>query len=154
MLVNRVEPFLIEPLLKELQKECLVTLATIDYETGGPNTSTISWIYAKDDKTIRFAVESRSRIVENIQKNRLIAIHLIANESAYSITGEATVRTDKLENVPLKLALIEMKVLDVCDVMFYGAKIIAEPKFTKTYDTAAAERLDKQVMDAIKNSVV
>ncbi|MEH7882921.1 pyridoxamine 5'-phosphate oxidase family protein [Bacillus sp. JJ1609] len=151
-MANQVEPKLIKALFDELQKERFVTLATVDHETGGPNVSAISWVLAKDEQTIYFAVDNRSRIIENIKSNDKAVINLIANESTYSISGEASVKQEKLEDVPLKLALVEIKVREVRDVMFYGSKIVAEPQYDKTYDKDAAARLDKQVMDAMRKA--
>lgn len=151
-MANQVEPILIRPLLDELQKERFVTLATVDYETGGPNVSAISWIYAKDEKTIFFAVDNRSRIVQNIQENNLVVLNVIANESTYSISGEAELVDEKMAGVPLKLSLMMIRVNEVRDVMFYGSKIITEPQYDKTYDMQAAKRLDKQVMDELKKA--
>ncbi len=149
---NQVEPRLIKPLYDELQKERFVTLATVDYETGGPNVSAISWILAIDEKTIYFAVDNKSRIIQNIRNNNKVVINLIANESTYSIQGEASLKEERLQEVPLKLALIEIKIHEVRDVMFYGSKIITEPQYDKTYDKNAAARLDKQVMEAMKKA--
>lgn len=149
-MANQVEPKLIKPLYDGLQKERFVTIATVDFETGGPNVSAISWVLAGDDETIFFAVDNRSRIIQNINSNENAVINLIANESAYSISGTASVKHEKLPNVPLKLALVEIKINEVRDVMFYGSKITAEPEYDKTYDKAAAAKLDKQVMDAIR----
>jgi uncharacterized pyridoxamine 5'-phosphate oxidase family protein len=149
---NEVEPNLIQPLYDELQKERFVTVATVDYETGGPNVSAISWVLAKNEKTVYLAVENRSRIVENIKHNNQVVMNVIANETAYAISGKATVKANRLEDIPLKLALIEMDVLEVRDVMFYGSKITIEPQYDKTYDKVAAARLDKQVMDAMRKA--
>jgi len=151
-MANEVEPMLIKPLYDELQKERFVILATVDYETGGPNVSALSWVLAKDEKSIYFAVDNRSRIIQNIQENNQIVITVITNETTYAISGEAHIRVEKMEEVPLKLALVELRVNEVRDVMFYGSKIIAEPKYDKTYDPAAAARLDKQVMDTIRKA--
>ncbi|WP_066395550.1 pyridoxamine 5'-phosphate oxidase family protein [Neobacillus mesonae] len=151
-MANQVEPRLIQPLYDELQKERFVTLATIDYETGGPNVSAISWVLAKDESTIYFSVDNRSRILENIAANNKVVINLIANESTYSIAGEAIIKEEILQDVPLKLALIEVSINEVRDVMFYGSKIVSEIQYDKTYDKRAAERLDKQVMDAMKKA--
>lgn len=151
-MANQVEPKLIKPLYDELQKERFVTLGTVDYETGGPNISAISWVLAKDESTIYFAVDNRSRILENINKNNLAVINLIANESTYSIQGEARIREERLKDVPLKLALVELSIREVRDVMFYGSKIVSEVQYDKTYDKNAAQKLDKQVMEAMKKA--
>ncbi|MEH7108007.1 pyridoxamine 5'-phosphate oxidase family protein [Bacillus sp. JJ1764] len=151
-MVNQVEPGLIQPLYDELQKERFVTVATIDHETGWPNVSAISWVLAKDEKTICFAVDGRSRIIQNINQNNRIVINLIANESTYSIQGEASIKEERLEDVPLKLALVEMEIKEVRDVMFYGSKIVSEVQYDKTYDKNAAEKLDRQVMEAMRKA--
>jgi len=149
---NQVEPKLIKPLFDELQKERFVTLATVDYETGGPNVSAISWVFAKDEGTVYFAVDNRSRILENIKNNPNAVINLIANESTYSIQGQASIKEERLSDVPLKLALVEISIQEVRDVMFYGSKIVTEPQYDKTYDKSAAEKLDRQVMEAMKKA--
>jgi uncharacterized pyridoxamine 5'-phosphate oxidase family protein len=151
-MANQVEPKLIKPLFDELQKERFVTLATVDHETGGPNVSAISWVLAKDEQTIYFAVDNRSRIIQNIKNNNQAVINLIANESTYSISGTSSLKQEKLEEVPLKLALVEINISEVRDVMFYGSKIVSEPQYDKTYDKDAAARLDKQVMDAMRKA--
>lgn len=151
-MANEVEQKLIEPLFKELQKERFVTIATVDFETGGPNVSAISWVLAKDDQTIYFAVDLRSRIIQNLNRNHQAVINLIANESTYSIQGEASIKQERLNNVPLKLAMVELKINEVRDVMFYGSKIITEPQYDKTYDKTAAAKLDNQVMEAMKKA--
>lgn len=151
-MANAVEQKLIEPLFQSLQKERFVTVATIDHETGGPNVSAISWVYAPNDDRLYFAVDNRSRIVQNIQKNPLVVVTLIANESTYSISGTAAVKAEKMDGVPLKLALVEIAITEVRDVMFYGSKISVEPKYEKTYDAQAAAKLDHQVMTALKNA--
>ena len=149
---NQVEQKLIQPLFDALQKERFVTLSTVDFETGGPNVSAISWILAKTDEKIYFAVDNRSRIVQNIQRNNQVVVNMIVNESSYSISGEASVKMEKIDEVPLKLALIEIDIKEVRDVMFYGSKITVEPEYDKTYDKAAATRLDNQVMDAMRKA--
>lgn len=151
-MANQVEPKLIKPLFDAMQQERFITLSTIDYETGGPNVSAISWVLAKDEESIYFAVDNRSRIVHNIKANKKAVINVIANESTYSIAGEVSVKEEKLEGVPLKLALLELSIQEVRDVMFYGSKIVSEPVYDKTYDKNAAARLDKQVMDAMKKA--
>ncbi|MEH7308543.1 pyridoxamine 5'-phosphate oxidase family protein [Neobacillus drentensis] len=151
-MANQVEPKLIKPLYDELQKERFVTLATVDYETGGPNVSSISWVLAKDESTIYFAVDNRSRILENINENNQVVINLIANESTYAIHGEAHLKEERIQNVPLKLALIQVKVTAVRDVMFYGSKIVTEVQYDKTYDKNAAQKLDNQVMEAMRKA--
>ncbi len=151
-MANQVEPSLIPVLFEELQSERFVTLATVDYETNGPNVSAISWVLASDEHTLLFAVDQRSRIIQNIKGNPLVVVNLIANESTYSISGKAEVSQEKLNGVPLKLTLVKLAIIEVRDVMFYGSKISAVPAYEKTYDKKAADRLDRQVIEAMKKA--
>ncbi|GAE24100.1 GTPase [Halalkalibacter wakoensis JCM 9140] len=147
---NQVEHVLTNDILPLLQKECYVTLATVDHEKNVPNVNAISWVFATDSKTVRFAIDNRSRIVKNIQATEGVVLTLIGNGSTYSISGSAKVITEKMEEVPLKLALIEMNIEEVRDVMFYGARMTKVPSYEKTYDAEAAAKLDRQVMAALK----
>lgn len=133
-----------------LQEEHYVTISSIDAETGAPSVNAISWIYADSGKLLRMAVDPRSSLVKNIKKNPLVAVTLIAGGSTYAVNGKAEVSAARMNEVPLKLSKIELQVHEVRDVMFYGARLTAEPKFEKTYDQEAAEKLDQQVMDALK----
>jgi hypothetical protein len=139
-------------LLPPLQKEPLVLLSTIDFETGFPNVSAISWVYATDPHTIRFAVDNRSRIVSNIRKKGGVVLTFMANGTVNAVTGEAKILVETLEEVPLKLACIETKINAVRDAMFYGARISVLPQYEKTYDKRAAEKLDNQVFSAMKKA--
>lgn len=151
-MANKVETTLIQPLYDALQKERFVTVSTIDHETGAPNVSAVSWVYAPSQESVYFAVDQRSRIVENIKKHPATVLNLIANESTYSINGNAHVKEEKLEAVPLKLSLIQIAISEVRDVMFYGSKISTIPQYEKTYDEKAAAKLDQQVLDAMKKA--
>jgi hypothetical protein len=151
-MANQVEPKLIKALYDELQQERFVTLATVDFETGAPSVNSISWIFAKDESTILFAIDNRSRIVQNIAQNKQVVINIIANESTYAILGDASLKEERINDVPLKLALVKVAIKEVRDVMFYGSKITSHPEYDKTYDKNAAARLDKQVMEAIKKA--
>ncbi|WP_223700372.1 pyridoxamine 5'-phosphate oxidase family protein [Sutcliffiella deserti] len=147
---NLVESVLVDSLLEALQEERLVTISTVDYEDGGPNVSAVSWLYAPDETHILVAVNNKSRIVKNIEANSNVVVTLYANESVFSIHTQASIMEREIEGLPLKLALIKLEIKEVRDVMFYGAKISAVPLFEKTYDKAAAAKLDKQVMEVLK----
>ena len=58
-----------------------------------------------------------------------------------------------MEEVPLKLAMVEITIEAVRDVMFYGSRISVEPQYEKTYDKKAAAKLDNQVMTALRKHV-
>lgn len=151
-MANQVEAQLTDGIFELLQKERYVTIATIDHENNSPNVNAISWVYAPSRDKVLFAVDNRSRIVQNIKHNFHVTFTLIGNGTTYSISGSAKVKKEQIDDVPLKLALVEVKVDAVRDVMFYGAKISIEPEYEKTYDAQAAAKLDRQVMGGIKRA--
>ncbi|RNB90911.1 hypothetical protein EDM59_00565 [Brevibacillus nitrificans] len=151
-MAETVSRSLSEELYGLLQKERFVTLATIDHESGSPALSSLSWTYAASSDLIRFAVDNRSRILTNITKEPQVVLHLIGAGSSYAINGQAVVKSERLEGVPLKLAMVEIAIEAVRDIMFYGSRISVEPQYEKTYDKNAAAKLDNQVMEALKNA--
>lgn len=149
-MANVVEPTLTDDLVQTLRKDCIVMVATTDFEKQVPNVSAISWVYAVSKTSIRFAVDQRSRIVENIRHSTGVVLTIMANESVFSISGAGEILTDIMESIPLKLTVIEVNVKEVRDVMFYGAKLATEPTYEKTYDLRAAKKLDNQVLVGMK----
>lgn len=138
-------------LFSQLQKEKLILLQTIDAETTAPSVNAISWVYAVDPSKIRFAVDSRSRIIANVKGNPRAAITLFAEGTVHAVHGNASI-VKELEDVPFKLTCVEFEIEAVHDAMFYGARISVEPEYEKTYDKRAAEKLDQQVYTAMKKA--
>lgn len=141
-----------EQLFTVLQREKFLLLNTLDVETGAPGVHAISWIYAKDPATLRFAVDARSRIVSNLQRHPRVSLSFIGAGSVHAIYGTARIVTEALEGVPFKLTCVDVDIESVQDAMFYGARIVTEPEYEKTYDKRAAEKLDGQVFDAMKKA--
>jgi len=63
----------------------------------------------------------------------------------------ADIKNEKLPEVPLKLALVEIKINEVRDVMFYGSKITQKPKITLSYDGKIAQKIEEQVYEKLKS---
>ncbi|RAU99205.1 pyridoxamine 5'-phosphate oxidase family protein [Paenibacillus sp. YN15] len=141
-----------EELMSTLQKETFVILNTVDADTGAPVVNAISWVYAKDEKTIRFAVDGRSRIIANLRAKPQAAVSLFAAGSFHAVYGDARVVAEELAGVPFKLACIDVSIREVRDAMFYGSRVSIAPEYEKTYDKRAADKLDGQVFEAMKKA--
>ncbi|WP_028782637.1 pyridoxamine 5'-phosphate oxidase family protein [Thalassobacillus devorans] len=149
-MANQVEHLLNDTQFELLQKETFMLLSTYSQENQSPMVNAISWVYAKDRQSLLFAVDNRSVIVRNINTSPNVVLTLIDAESTYSIKGRALILTERIDEIPLKLAKIEVAIEEVRDVMFYGAKISKGPDYDKTYDKEAAAKLDRQVMTALQ----
>ncbi|RKD21810.1 hypothetical protein BEP19_14440 [Ammoniphilus oxalaticus] len=132
-----------------LSGESLIFLSTVEADSQTPSVSAISWVKMKDNKTIRISVSSSSRIVDNIKANKRVSLAFIGNETVYSITGDATVLEDAMEGINMRLAKIEVKLDQVFESMFWGAKITQEPTYEKTYDPEKAKKLDDDVYELL-----
>lgn len=141
-----------EPLFAAFQSETFVLLSTVDAETGGPTSSAISWIYAQDYSTLRFALDHRSRLVRNIKAHPRITITVFGEETIYAINGKAAVVQDPLEGVPFKMCCFDLSIEAVRNALFYGAQLASAPTYKKVYDQRAAELLDNQVFAAMKKA--
>ncbi|RXT04260.1 pyridoxamine 5'-phosphate oxidase family protein [Ammoniphilus sp. CFH 90114] len=128
-----------------LQGEKLVFLSTVDAETNTPSVSAISWVKMYDENSIRFSISSNSRIVDNLKSNPRVTLALIGLESVYSVIGECNIIEEKMEGIAMRLAKIELKVENIFNSMFWGAKIVQEPLYEKTYDLEKAKKLDEEV---------
>lgn len=145
---NELQSTLTTELQKFLEGEKLVLLSTIDTESK-PNVNAISWVKSYDEKKIRFTVTNNSRIVTNMKENPHVVFTVIGMETVYSINGKATILEDVMEGVNLKLSKIEVDVEAVFESMFWGAKIVQEPRYEKTYNLEKAKKLDHEVYTAL-----
>lgn len=143
---------LTDELYTKLQSEPLVLLHTVDHESGSPTSSAISWVYAPDRGKIRFALDKRSRLINNIKNNANVSLTIFASNTIHCVNGRAEVIVDTLEGVSLRLTCIDVQIDAVRDAMFFGSRITVEPEFEKTYDKEAADRLDNQVFTAMKKA--
>jgi hypothetical protein len=141
-----------EKLFNELQNEKLVLLHTVDSDTGAPTSSAISWVFAPNKESVRFAVDQRSRLVANVKANAKVSLTIFANNTVNIVYGQASIVVDELDEVPFKLTCVDIHIESVRDGMFYGSRISVEPAYEKTYDKRAAEKLDSEVFAAMKKA--
>ncbi|MFC5651708.1 pyridoxamine 5'-phosphate oxidase family protein [Paenibacillus solisilvae] len=141
-----------DDLFNQLKQEPFVLLHTIDADTGSPTSSAISWIYAVDRTTLRFAIDGRSRLSANMSSNENVSVTVFAPGSVQTVYGKAALRSEALEEVPFKLVCFDIEIGHIRDAMFYGARLSTLPAVVKTYDKRAADKLDGQVFAAMKKA--
>lgn len=141
-----------EALFAALQNESFVLLHTIDAESGSPTSNAISWVFAPNPRTLRFAVDARSRLVANLKAKPDTVVTLFAGGTVQAVYGKAVLVKDGLDDVPFKLVCFDIVIDAVRDAMFYGARLSVQPEYEKTYDKRAADKLDGQVFAAMKKA--
>lgn len=145
-----VQQELSQEMIDFLQGEKLIVLSTIDHESGAPAVSCISWLVAAGPQEIRFAIDPRSRIILNIEKNPTCTLLFIGLGSCYAIAGQAHSDRQQLPDVSIKMTQVVVKVTEIREVMFYGSKITQEPAYEKTYNEELAKKLDDAVYTALR----
>ncbi|MDA3131052.1 hypothetical protein GJS40_13660 [Aliibacillus thermotolerans] len=141
---------LTDSLVKSLQRETYILTVTMHAEKQTPYLHTASWVYAKDARTIRIAIDAESQIIKNLKQRSYLMLAVMEEGSTYAIEGKGVLITEEMEGLPIQLALVECQVEEVEDIMFDGGKLTTPPHFEKTYDIEAAAKLDKQVMNALQ----
>lgn len=141
-----------EELVNLLQGEKMVSLITIDENTGLPDLTTISWVLADTTgERVNFAIGHNAASAKNIQKNPNVVLGVIGAGSVFSIKGKGEV-SDVIEKT-MKMRVVNVEVESVEDVMFYGSKVTVEPKYEKTYKKELAEKLDNEVYEVLRESL-
>ena len=147
--MKTVESNLTQEMEELLQGQTLVFCHTYSKSLGKIISTALSWVFAIDSKTVRFAVDCKSKIVEAVNDQSEITLSFVGNGSIYSLSGPSKVRVEKTEEMTLKMAIIEIEVEDLRDITFYGAQITQNPQFIKTYKESLIKKLDNEVKEAI-----
>ncbi len=131
-------------LLKNLTPSVVATA-----KENKPYTTFITWLIAKDEKTIRFAVNKDSLTASNIKENPYVSIEVFGDGIACSISGSAKIIKDEIETIPFPVSVIEVNVENVVDNLFPGGTVTGKIPFKHTGDIEKAEDLDKKVLEAL-----
>lgn len=132
-----------------IQGSTIVLLNVVHRESERVYTTALSWVYAINERKIRFAIDAKSEFVSILERNPELVLAFIGLESVYSIVGKAAIKIRQTEGTTLKLAILEVDVQEVRDIIFYGGKVVTEPSFVKTYNAELAKKLDQEVKDII-----
>jgi flavin reductase (DIM6/NTAB) family NADH-FMN oxidoreductase RutF len=152
--VNTMKPQnkLNDELINLLQGEKMVSLITIDEETGQPDLTTISWVLADSTgERINFAIGHNAASAKNVQNNPNVILGVIGAGSCFSIKGKGTV-SDVIEKT-MKMRVVNVEIETVEDIMFYGSKVTVEPEYEKTYKKELADKLDHEVYEVLRDSL-
>jgi hypothetical protein len=86
-------------------------LATVD-QNGAPYTTFMSWVAARDDRTVCMAIDTRGVALRNMQQNPAVALEILAPDRVLGIRGLARVRSDPVHSCPFPAVLVEIDVLE------------------------------------------
>lgn len=130
--------------LKELTPSVVATV-----EGDKPYCTFISWLVAKDNKTLRMAVSTNARTTTNIRNNPNVSVEVFDKDLALSIQGTAKIIKEEIETITFPVAVIEINITEVNDNLFPGGTVKGKIPFAHIGDTEKAEELDKLVLEAL-----
>ena len=142
------ESFIPSNILPDLKDLIPSVLATS--KDNKPYTTFITWLTAKDEKTIRFALSKDSVSTENLKNNPYASVELFGEGFAISVFGKTKLIVDEIEELPFPVSVFEMEVEKVVDNLFPGATITGRIPFEHTGDPVQASEFDRIVMEELK----
>ncbi|MDT3428228.1 hypothetical protein J2Z22_003819 [Paenibacillus forsythiae] len=136
-------------MISELQGQSIVILNVLNKESGDIFSTALSWVYAVGPRTIRFAIDAKSDFVRILKEDPRLVLNFFSHETVYSIKGIAVVKVSKTEELTLKMALLEVEIQEIRDIIFYGGKMVTLPTFVKTYKAELIKKLDNEMKNAL-----
>ena len=89
-----------------------VVLATVDPQ-GNPFTTLMTWVVARDHRTLVFAVDQRGRALHNIRANGRVALEILGDDVTYGCRGRAHLVKDAMTTPPFPSAMVEVTIEEV-----------------------------------------
>ena len=83
-------------------------LATVDPD-GAPYTTFMSWVSARDDRTVCLALDTRGTALRNIQHNPNVALEILGPDRIIGIRGTASIGSQQLQSCPFPAVLVEVE---------------------------------------------
>jgi hypothetical protein len=102
-----------------------VVVTTVDKECR-PWTGVMSWVRARDERSILLIVASASESLRNVRANGQMMLQLIGDTFTYGVRGRARVVQDGIEGAPVPASLVEMTVEYVKDDLTPGREFRAQ----------------------------
>lgn len=105
-----------------------VVMATVD-PTGQPFTTIMTWVVARDSRTLAFAVDQRGRATQNIRANGKVAFEILGDGINYGCRGRARVVRETMAATPFPSSMVEVAIEEVRDHTSPGV-IYKGPSYT------------------------
>jgi hypothetical protein len=106
------EPALPEALVAFLCGGQVVVLATADAD-GNLYTTLVTWVVARDNRTLFMAIDQRGRALNNIRTRDCVALEIMGDDITYGCRGRARVVKEAMITPPFPSAIIEITIEEV-----------------------------------------
>ncbi len=103
-------------------------LATAD-RFGSPHTSLITWLVARDARTVALALDRRSQHFRNLQENPRACLEVLGDGLVAKAAGGVRVATEQMHSAPFPCAMVEVELEEVRDHTVLGA-VFQSPSYS------------------------
>jgi hypothetical protein len=150
--VARTDEHLRRLLCGALKGGTAVVLATVS-DDGTPTTALNTWVVAKDEYTVAFALDKRSSAFANISAGRPgVAFELLADDLVLAVRGQATIIKERLASVPFPCALAHIRVDAVRDHTVGGLHFTA-PRYSYAEDKEHRSDIERLIFEELVRDV-
>ncbi len=107
-------PELTQQIVDFLQGRKCVVMATATPQ-GQLHTAIMTWVVAKDSRTIRVALDKKGRPLTHIRNNENVALEILGDDINMGVIGKARVIKEQLDSLTFPCAVVEIKIEEVID---------------------------------------
>jgi flavin reductase (DIM6/NTAB) family NADH-FMN oxidoreductase RutF len=126
------------------------TCVVASVDTGGrPITSIMTWVVARDTRTIAIAVDSRSRALANVRANGQLALEVLGDDLCYSVRGVAVIEKERVESAPFPSALVTVRIEECRNQAVQGVKFFG-PRYHFHEGKEHRTEVEKRVFAELK----
>lgn len=148
-MVSVPEQTLPQHIIEFLQGGKTVIIATVS-EKGEPLTTIMTWVVAKDSKTIAIAMDQRGRALQNVRANSEMALEILGDNITFGVRGTAKVVKEKMESSPFPSVIVEVKIEEVRDHSVPGL-IYKGPTYEFEEDKQHRWEIERAVFNELKS---
>jgi flavin reductase (DIM6/NTAB) family NADH-FMN oxidoreductase RutF len=100
---------------------CVV--ASVD-EKSRPMTTLMTWVVARNPRTVTMAVDTRGKALRNVRGNPHVAIEVLGDDLCYGLRGTAVIEKERMDSAPFPCALVAVRIEECRDHGAAGVKFV------------------------------
>jgi flavin reductase (DIM6/NTAB) family NADH-FMN oxidoreductase RutF len=123
-------------------------ICTVD-ENGGPVTTLMTWVVARNPQTLTVAVDVRGRALKNLRQNPRVAVEVLGDDLCYGLRGTATVEKEAMTTTPFPCALVALRIEECRNHGATGVKFVG-PSYSFHNGKEHRAGVEEAVFDELK----
>ncbi|MFQ6014706.1 MAG: pyridoxamine 5'-phosphate oxidase family protein [Anaerolineae bacterium] len=139
-------------LMDHLNEPNILVVATADDE-GKPAVDLLSWVMARDSKTVRLVISPHCSGGKNLLANGRAALQLLGTNLAYEVRGTAKLVKEQCESVKFPETMFDLNVEQVEENMFPATHLTGAIPYARDEGTEELHReLDAAIAEEMRTT--